>query len=105
MGCGRTLAQSVSGRIFCVNRQCPDELAAWKLLERDAAEHEHILTVKHDEWVLRHPLYERIAPRGLEACEYNRLADDLVRGYDEGRYRMIRESGGCAEAYLEKIVE
>lgn len=101
MGCGRTLVLGDrSNEVFCSARGCPKPFAVTALLGEDAREQEHIVTVTNDEWVLRHPLHERIAPEGLERCAYNAVADMLAHMYENGRYHIKNGSEG---AYLQII--
>jgi hypothetical protein len=65
MGCGQTLRISGGGQIVCFGQDCPRPRAVSELLEDH--ETEHIVWMDEDHWLVRHPLWERIAGR-LERC-------------------------------------
>ena len=92
MGCGETLRLSGGGTVICFGRDCPRPTAVSELLKDN--ETEHIVQLDANGWMVRHPLWERIAGR-LESCS---LADDLnLNGppvSNPGRYRVHRGEAG-----------
>ncbi|WKN53792.1 DUF6085 family protein [Rhodococcus opacus] len=70
MGCGATLFAGYGGYIACSNPVCPNPTAVADIL--DVRETEHIVTLRADEFTVRHPLRERVENE-LEECRFHRL--------------------------------
>ena len=68
MGCGATLYRSPNGYTVCGNADCPDFIAATRIL--DDEETEHAVQVGTVGWTIRHPLRERLGD-ALTLCTLN----------------------------------
>ncbi|MCU1679246.1 MAG: hypothetical protein JWM93_4004 [Frankiales bacterium] len=65
MGCGTTLSAGASGRISCVDIDCPRPYAVDELLS--APETEHVVEFGESTFTVQHPLRERL-DGSLFAC-------------------------------------
>ena len=66
MGCGQTLFVLTGNHIMCDNPTCPDYTAVNDILADP--ETEHIVTLDHDDFAIKHPLRERIGDE-LLGCQ------------------------------------
>ena len=58
MGCGQTLFVLTGNHIMCDNPTCPDYTVVSDILADP--ETEHIVTLEHDDFAIKHPLRERV---------------------------------------------
>ena len=72
MGCGETLQLSSYGVVVCMNQSCPKPYAVTKLLAD--SETEHIVRFTEDDFVVRHPLRERLDDE-LMRCELHQYVN------------------------------
>jgi hypothetical protein len=68
MGCGPTLHLSPAGVIRCLDRQCPNPMAAQKILEN--ADSADLVQIDAGGFSILHPLRERL-DNGLFNCPVN----------------------------------
>jgi hypothetical protein len=89
MGCGTTLALSAQGQIACAGRFCPNPVAVQQIL--GDSETEHIVEFMEENFVIRHPLRERVDDALLE-CELHHYLSALDGPPVAGRYRARRRT-------------
>lgn len=66
MGCGRTLYLDHAGRIMCDNADCPEAAAVAVILSDP--ETAHIVTLRENDFTIKHPLRERLGQE-LQSCD------------------------------------
>jgi len=84
MGCGQTLRLSGGGEVICFGQDCPRPRSVTELLKDN--ETEHIVWMREDHWIVRHPLWERVNGH-LEKCTLSRDLTEQGPPEQSGRWR------------------
>jgi hypothetical protein len=100
MGCGQTLFAASGGHITCSWIECPDPCAVDTILS-DPETH-HIVTLREDDFSVKHPLRERVADALLTCAVHGRIAEADGPPAQLGTYR-IRVPAGNGAWFWERL--
>ena len=92
MGCGPTLFLGTSGYVTCSFLPCPRPDAVSAILRED--EHDHIVDLTDDGFVIHHPLRERLDDEQAR-CDLQNQLDQFrfMVAFEPGRYRFRIDIG------------